>query len=359
MSDSDVDRGRSGAGAIATESPSRAEFLGAALLATVAIALLGGPAVLVAEVVVGGPFDTSVAVAIATVGGLGGSYALGPVIVDRAIDSRSAAVDPGAGGGSASADGAASTGDPTVDSLVERVADVADAARIDPPAVRVVDRRAMNVGVVATRTGTTLVVPTRLADLDDPAFDALVTHALLRGSSRRARLATALLAPALVVEVVALLGAELLSRRTGYGDADHGDRSERPRMLGAGDRGDRSVPWVVYALAGGLLLVAVAPLWIPFALGDRLLIGRGRSRTDAATARVGASGIHGTGSIDAASIADALRDAHDARGYRDWPPSLDRLSVVPMGDPVTRRVRGTSRQELRVRIARLRSKRSR
>ncbi|QHS15703.1 hypothetical protein GWK26_00270 [haloarchaeon 3A1-DGR] len=358
MSDSDVDGDRSGAGAIATESPSRAELLGAALLAVVPIALLGGPAVLVASIVTDGPMGTGLAVAAAAVVGLGGSYVLGPVIVDRAIDARSAPIGPASGGGSASGDDT-STGDPAVDALVDRAADVADAARVDRPTVRVVDRRAMNVGVVATRAGTTLVVPTRLADLDDPAFDALVTNALLRGESGRARLATALLAPALVVEVLTLLGAELLSRRDGSDGADRGAESERPRMLGAGDRGDRSIPWAAYALGGGLLLVAIAPLWIPFAVGDRLLIGRGRSRTDAATARVGASGIHGTGSIDAASLADALRDARDASGYRDWPPSLDRLSVVPMGDLVTRRVRGTSRQELRVRMARLRSKRSR
>ncbi|WP_280536988.1 hypothetical protein [Halopenitus sp. POP-27] len=351
---------RSGTAAIATESPSRAELVGAVLLALVPIVLLGGPAVLVATIVTDGPIGRGMAVVIAAVVGLGGSYALGPVIVDRAIDAR--ATSPGdapSSSDSASAGDTASTGDPTVDALVERVADVADAARIDRPDVRVVDRRAMNVGVVATHTGTTLVVPTRLVELDDPDFDALVTHALLRGSSRRARLATALLVPALVVEVLTLLGAELLSRRDGAGGADRSAESERPRMLGAGDRGDRSIPWIAYALAGGLLLVAIAPLWVPFALGDRLLIGRGRSRTDAATARVGASGIHGTGSIDAASIADALQDARDASGNRDWPPSLDRLSVVPMGDLVTRRIRGTSRQELRLRIARLRSKRSR
>jgi hypothetical protein len=359
MSDSDVDGGRSGAGAIATESPSRAEFLGAALLAIVPIALLGGPAVLIAAFVTDGPMGTGMALAVAAVVGLGGSYVLGPVIVDRAIDARSASIGSASGDGSASAEDSTATGDPTVESLAERVADVADAARIDRPTVRVVDRRAMNVGVVATRTGTTLVVPTRLADLDDPAFDALVTNALLRGTSGRARLATALLAPALVVEVLTLLGAELLSRRDGADGTDRGEEPGRPRMLGAGDRGDRSVPWVAYALAGGLLLVAIAPLWVSFAIGDRLLIGRGRSRTDAATARVGASEIHGTGSIDAASLADVLRNARDASGYRDWPPSLDRLSVVPMGDLVTRRVRGTSRQELRVRIARLRSKRSR
>ncbi|SEH42462.1 hypothetical protein SAMN05192561_101907 [Halopenitus malekzadehii] len=351
---------RSGAAAIATESPSRAELLGAALLALVPVALLGGPAVLVATIVTDGPIGRGLAVAIAAAVGLGGSYALGPIIVDRAIDARSASRgDAPSSGSSASASDSTSTGDPTVDALVERVADVADAARIDRPNVRVVDRRAMNVGVVATHTGTTLVVPTRLAELDDPDFDALVTHALLRGSSRRARLVTALLAPALVVEVLTLLGAELLSRRDVSGGVDRSAESERPRMLGAGDRSDRSVPWVAYALAGGLLLVAIAPLWVPFALGDRLLIGRGRSGTDAATARVGASGIHGTGSIDAASIADALQDARDASGNRDWPPSLDRLSVVPMGDLVTRRVRGTSRQEIRLRIARLRSKRSR
>jgi hypothetical protein len=268
------------------------------------------------------PVDAMVAVPVAAGVALIGSYAVGPALVDRAI-SEMAPVE---------ANGA--------ERLRERVSEAARSNGHPPPTVRVVRRSAVTLGVATTRTGTTLVVPSRLSELDDPAFEAMVLHALARADSRNARLTTALLPAALLVEAIRLLASGLLSHRPSGED-------DRPLAFGDDGGGDRSIPWVVYALSGAVLLVAVTPWWLLLAVGDRLLVGRGRVAADRAVASRGR----------ADELADALEYARDASGHREWAPEIDRLAVVPMGEIESRRIRGRGRGGLRVRIARLRSKR--
>lgn len=301
--------------------PAPGEFVGAGLLATIPVALLSVPIAGLLVVTGAAPAALgpgALAVLVATVVGLGGSYALGPVLVRRSHRNLPAAKP--------------------IEPLEALVTETAAARGLEPPQVRFVDADAATVAVLDSLAETTVILPTRIRELDEDAQAAVVGHALTRIETRNAALATALLAPALLVEAWTLLGMELAHRRE---EPEEDDRL--PQMLGAGDREEREVPWVVFAAAGVLLLVTVAPLWTVFAAGDRLLVGGGRTRTDDA-----ANGPGG--------LADALAFARDARGDRDWPPTLDRLSLVGMADPATKRVRGTSRTELRIRLGRLRAR---
>ncbi|MFA9518041.1 hypothetical protein ACERIT_12620 [Halopenitus sp. H-Gu1] len=301
------------------EGPSPRELIGAVLLAAIPATLVAVPALILSWFV-----DVSAAIVlpVSVIVGLVGSYAIGPTVVDRSI-SR---MDPINGNRS--------------DHLRERVTDVARSNGITVPTVRVVQRSAVTVGVAATREKAMLVVPARLVELDDRTFEAMVLHALSRADSHNARLTTAFLPAMLLVEAVQLFGDTLVSHRPS-------SDSDRPRAFGADKDGSRSVPWAAYALAGGTLLVAIAPWWLLLTAGDRLLVGGGRMSADRAVARLGR----------ADALAEALEYGRDASGHRGWAFEIDRLAVVPMGEMASRRARGTSRGELRIRIARLRSKR--
>ncbi|MFB6234786.1 MAG: hypothetical protein ABEH81_00035 [Halopenitus sp.] len=280
--------------------------------------------------------------------GIGGSYAVGPVLVRRSLRKLPDAA--------------------ALEAIEDQIGERAAARDLQPPEVRFVDVDAATIAVVDSLSETTVVVPTRIEELDPDAREAMIEHALTRIETRNAALVTALLPPALLVEAWTLLGLELARRRE---EPEEDDRL--PQMLGAGDREEREVPWVVFAAAGVLLLVAVAPLWVVFAAGDRLLVGGGRSRADDLVANDGGGGradragragrADRAGGTDEAGgtegLANALTFARDARGAPDWPPTLDRLSLLGMADPVTQRVRGTSRMELRVRLARLRARENR
>ncbi|WP_430505953.1 hypothetical protein [Haloparvum sp. PAK95] len=322
--------------------PSASAVAAAGLLATIPVALVALPVAGLLRLAGTTPAGSGIAPAAVLTGivvGIGGSYAVGPVLVRRSI--RNLPDDAG------------------FEAIEDRIVERSTARNLDPPEIRFVDVDAATIAVVDSLSETTIVVPTRIEELDDDAQAAVIEHALTRLETRNAALVTAVLAPALLVEAWTLLGLELARRRE---EPEEDDRL--PQMLGAGDREEREVPWVVFAAAGVLLLVAVVPLWLVFAVGDRLLVGGGRRRADTLVANDSGAGKPGRGggtgtAGGTGALADALTFARDARGARDWPPTLDRLSLLGMADPVTQRVRGTSRLELRVRLARLRVRENR
>lgn len=260
--------------------------------------------------------------------GLGGSAILGPVLVDRRI-ARLPAPD---------------LDDRSEGFLTDRVARLADEVGVDPPDVTVVRADAANVAASDGYRGSRLVVSTRLLSLPQDDRDAALRHALVRIDRREAAVTTALIPALALVETVALLATLLVGRRDERTAADrrvnriHGYEPERKR-----------VPSWAYTVAGVLLWLLVLPAWIPAAVGDRLYVAGSRRSADAAVAERGPAERDGLG--------NAVAFASDAAGAADWPPLLDRLSLVSMADGETGRVRGTSRQESRVRLARLRSKR--
>ncbi len=259
--------------------------------------------------------------------GLLGSVVLGPILVGRRVrrlpdadlDDRPAA-------------------------FVEyRVDELADEVGVDAPDVTVVRADAANIAVTDGYRGSQMVVSTRLLSLSAADRDAALRHALIRLRRREALFTTAMLPALVVVETMALLATLLVGRRADRSPADrrvnriHGYEPERER-----------IPPPVYTLAGLLLWLLLLPAWIPAVVGDRLFIAGRRRAADAAVARVGETERDG--------LANAVEFAGDAAGAADWPPLLDRLSLVSMADDETGRVRGSSRQEARIRLASLRSK---
>ena len=257
--------------------------------------------------------------------GLVGSAALGPVLFDRRV----------AGLPEAELD----------DRPADRIEAIAADVGVDAPATTVVRADAANVAVADGYRGARLVVSTRLLALPRADRDAAIRHALARIRTREAALTTAVLPALAAVETVALLATLLVGRRSDRTDADrrvnriHGYEPDRER-----------VPPTAYAVAGACCLVPLLPAWGPAALGDRLAVSGGRRRADALVARAGQTERDGLG--------NAVAFAGEAAGATEWPPLFDRLSLVSMADAETGRVRGTSRQEARIRLARLRSKRA-
>ncbi|MBP1921654.1 hypothetical protein J2751_000647 [Halorubrum alkaliphilum] len=224
-----------------------------------------------------------------------------------------------------------------------RVDELADEVGVDAPEITVVRSDAANVAVTEGYRGSQIVASTRLLSLPAADRDAALRHALVRLRRREALFTTALLPALLVVETVALLATLLVGRRSDRSPADrrvnriHGYEPDRER-----------IPTPVYAVAGILLWVVLFPAWIPAAVGDRLFVAGQRRAADAEVA--------GVGETERDGLANAVAFAGEAAGAADWPPLLDRLSLVSMADDETGRVRGASRQEARVRLARLRSK---
>lgn len=299
--------------------------VGVVALGSVAVLLSAVPLV-PAALLLG--FDPLAGVLAAAVVGVVGSALLGPALVDRRI-------------------GRLPDGDLDEEpaaALETRVESIAADVGVDAPAVRVVRSGATNVAVVDGYRGATLVMSTRLLSLPDDDVDAAVRHALIRIRGRDAAVTTALLPTMVLVETLALLATLLIRRREERSDADrrvnriHGYEPERNR-----------IPGPLYAVAGGLLWLVLLPVWLPCALGDSLYVGGSRRAADVAVARSGDGRRDGLG--------DAVEFTRDAAGAGDWPPLLDRLSLVPMADAETQRVRGTSPQETRIRLARLRSRR--
>ncbi|GAB3697185.1 hypothetical protein GCM10028858_09250 [Halorubrum pallidum] len=264
---------------------------------------------------------------VAVVVGLGGSGLLGPILVDRRISGLPEA----------------ELDDRPADFVADRVSTLADEVGVDAPAVTVVRADAANVAVADGYRGSRLVVSTRLLSLPRADRDAALRHALVRLRTREPLLVTAVLPAVAVVETVALLATLLVGRRDERTAADrrvnriHGYEPDRDR-----------VPSWAYTVAGVLCWVLLSPAWVPAAVGDRFTVADGRRHADAAVARLGTDERDGLG--------NAVAFASDAAGAADWPPLLDRLSFVSMADGETGRVRGTSRQEARIRLARLRSK---
>ncbi|ELZ42839.1 hypothetical protein C471_02565 [Halorubrum saccharovorum DSM 1137] len=265
----------------------------------------------------------------AVVVGLGGSALLGPVVVDRRIARLPEA----------------ELDDRPADFVADRVATLADEVGVDAPEVTVVRADAANVAVADGYRGSRLVVSTRLLSLSKADRDAALRHALVRLRTREALVSTALLPALGAVETVALLATLLVGRR---GERTAADRRVN-RIHGYEPERDRIPSWA-YAAAGVALWLLLLPAWLPAAVGDRLYVAGGRRDADEAVARLGAAERDGLG--------NAVAFASDAAGAADWPPLLDRLSLVSMADAETGRVRGTSRQEARTRLARLRSKRT-
>ncbi|ACM57289.1 hypothetical protein [Halorubrum lacusprofundi] len=265
----------------------------------------------------------------AVVVGLGGSALLGPIVVDRRIarlpeaelDNRPA------------------------DFVADRVATLADEVGVDAPKVTVVRADAANVAVADGHRGSRLVVSTRLLSLPEADRDAALRHALVRLRTREALVATALLPALAAVETVALLATLLVGHR---GDRTAADRRVN-RIHGYEPERDRIPSWA-YAVVGVALWILLLPAWVPATVGDRLYVAGGRRDADGTVARVGTAEREGLG--------NAVAFASDAAGAADWPPLLDRLSLISMADAETGRVRGTSRQEARTRLARIRSKRA-
>ena len=315
--------------------------LAAALLATVPPLLIAAP--LLPAAVLLGPAGLGVlgpgafggvppvfVAALASAGlGLGASALLGPVLVDRRIARLPEA----------------ELDDRPADFVADRVETLADEVGVAVPEVTVVRADAVNVAVADGYRGSRLVVSTRLLSLPKADRDAAIRHGLVRLRTREATLTTALLPALALVETVALLATLLVGRRTDRTAADrrvnriHGYEPERNR-----------IPAKAYTLAGILLWLVLLPAWVPAVLGERFYVSGGRRDADAAVARSGETEREGLG--------NAVAFAGEAAGAADWPPLLDRLSFVSMADAETGRVRGTSRQEARLRLALLRSKRA-
>jgi hypothetical protein len=296
----------------------------------VAVAALLGPAGLgvLAPAALGGLPPTAAAALAAVAIGLGGSALAGPVLVDRRI-----ARLPGA-----------ELDDQPIGSVADRVAALAEEVGVDAPQVTVVRADAANVAVADGYRGSRLVVSTRLLSLPAADRDAALRHALVRLRTREAAVTTAMLPALALVETVALLATLLVGRRA---DRTAADRRVN-RIHGYEPEESRVPPWA-YTAAGVLLWLLLLPAWLPAAVGDRLYVGGGRRDADAAVARLG--------SAEREALGNAVAFAGEAAGAADWPPLLDRLSLASMADAETGRVRGTSRQEARLRLALLRSKR--
>ena len=315
--------------------------VGALALATVPVLLAAAPlipaAVLLGPAGLGvvdsaalGGVPPAAAAALAAVAlGLGGSALVGPVLVDRRIARLPEA----------------ELDDRPADFVADRVATLAEEVGVDAPAVTVVRADAANVAVADGHRGARLVVSTRLLSLPAADRDAALRHALVRLRTREAAVTTALLPALAIVETVALLATLLVGRRA---DRTAADRRVN-RIHGYEPEGNR-VPPRAYTVAGVLLWLLLVPAWVPAAVGERLYVGGGRRDADAAVARLGRDERDGLG--------NAVAFAGEAAGAADWPPLLDRLSLASMADAETGRVRGTSRQEARLRLALLRSKRS-
>lgn len=257
------------------------------------------------------------------------SVVLGPVLVDRRIDR----LPP------------ADLDDRPAAFVDSRVDAIAEAVGIDPPPVTAVRAEAANVAVADGYRGPRLVVSTRLLSLPAADRDAALRHALIRLRTREAGFTTAALPGLVVVETVTLVATLLVDRRTDRNPADrrvnriHGYEPDRER-----------IPAPAYAVVGLLVWIVALPAWVPAVVGDRLFVAGRRRAVDVAVARAGEAERDG--------LANALAFAGEAAGAGDWPPLFDRLSLVSMADDETGRVRGTSRQEARIRLARLRSKRA-
>lgn len=227
------------------------------------------------------------------------------------------------------------------EAMAERVDRLADELGVAPPEVRMVEAGATNVALFGRSPGSaTLLVSERLVDVaDESSVDATIVAALTR-VNRDGPLTTALLPATLVVETLVLLGIDLVR------SWDEDDEDDTRAAFGERPGRDLSgVTAIAGAVGGGLLLVAIAPFWLLLVLGDRLLVGGGRREADRVAGAVG----HGN------ALADHLTDATDVTSYADWPPALDRLSIVPLADETIRSLRGTARGEVRVREARLRT----
>lgn len=289
--------------------------------------LLIGPLILPLVVFTG--VGLVVGVVAATVGGAVTAAALGPIVVDRQVASL-----PRVG-----------PDDDRRSLATSRVTAIAAQLGVDRPAVTVVAVDAANAAVTDGHRGSRLVVTTRLLSLPPASRDAALRHALTRLQRREAAVTTAALPGLVAVETVALAATLLVSHEPDRRPADR----RVNRMHGYEPDRDR-IPAPLYT-AGGLLAWAVTlPMWLPAAVGDRLFVGGRRRDADAVVAR--GDGDARTG------LAAAISVTEEAPGASDWPPLLDRLSVVPMADAATKQVRGTSRHETRCRLARLRSKRS-
>ena len=300
-------------------------LVGLVALAFVPIAIAAVPVVPVGLLV---GLDVAPTVLVAVVVGIGTSALLGPFLVDRRIERLPDA----------------DLDDRSNAFIEDRVETLAADLGIDPPALTVVRGDAANVAVTDGYRGGRLVVSTRLLSVPEADRDAALRHALVRLRSRDAAVTTALLSALVVVETLALLATLLVGRRN--------DRTESDRRVNRihGYEPDRErIPATVYTLAGVLLWLILLPVWIPAVVGDRLYVAERRRTADAVVA--------GTGASERTGLANAVEFARDAAGAADWPPLLDRLSLVSMADAETGRVRGTSRHETRVRLARLRSKR--
>ncbi|QAU13907.1 hypothetical protein EKH57_14935 [Halorubrum sp. BOL3-1] len=308
--------------------------LGAVALLAVPVVLAAVPLLPVAALLGPGGLD---AVPLGAPGGLLAAAAVGPVaaallgppLVDRRIERLPDA----------------DLDDRRADFVADRVEALAADVGVNAPEVTAVRVDAANVAVADGYRGSRLVVSTRLLGLPEADRDAALRHALVRIRTRQALLTTATLPALAAVETAALLATLLVGRRADRTAADrrvnriHGYEPDRER-----------VPSWAYVIAGVLLWVALLPAWVPATLGDRLSVAGGRRAADALVSRTGTEEREGLG--------NAVAFASDAAGAGDWPPLLDRLSLVSMADAETGRVRGTSRQEARTRLARLRSKRA-
>lgn len=305
--------------------------LGALALAAVPVVLAG---VLVVPIALVADLGAAVGMLAAGLVGIGASAAAGPPLVERRVERLL---------GEGLEDRSAALAESRVHALA---ADLG----VDAPAVTVVDADAPNVAAIGGYRGSRLVVSTRLLSLPAADRDAAIRHALVRVRTREAAFITALLPGLAAVETVALLATLLVGRRSGRDSSDRRPGSRRANRIHGYDPDPSGIPAPVYTAFGLLLWLVVLPAWIPAAVGDRLFVARRRRAADAAVARAG--------DTDREGLANAMLFAGDAAGAADWPPLLDRLSLVAMADDETIRVRGASRQEARIRLARLQSKRA-
>lgn len=231
------------------------------------------------------------------------------------------------------------------DSLVTRVEDRADQRNIDPPRLRVVEVDAPTMCAYRSIRGkTTLVVSRRVPQMaSEEALESVIDHMLVRGRQPHLLVTTVVLPLVLAVETATLVGVGLVARRQVSEPSTRARRGWGPQHLGRHAETGRQIPSAIWVGLGVSLLAVTAPLWLCTAVGDRFVISLSRRLADREVARDG----------NGESLAAFLTATRDADGRGDWPPGLDRLSLLTLAAGKTRSFRGTDRNEERVRVARL------
>lgn len=235
------------------------------------------------------------------------------------------------------------------DSLVTRVRERAARRNIESLQLRFVEVNAPTMcAYKPVRGEMTLVVSARMPQLaTDEALESAIDHMLVRTQQPQFLVTTVMLPLVLAVETATRVAVGLVARRQVSGNDSRDRRGWGPQNGSRYAKVERQIPSAIWAFVGLFTLVIIAPLWVCVAIGDRFVVSGSRRMADRETARDG----------NGESLATLLTNTRDADGRGDWPPALDRLSLLALAEGKTRSFRGTSRNEERVRAAQLMAKR--